>query len=314
MKIVRKASLPHADYTGGALTIGNFDGVHEGHQQVLAELIGHAVAVHGPSIVVTFDPHPRKVLFPQESPRRLCHLHERLAYTAACGVDALFLLHFDHELAALQPQQFIEMLYKRFAFRHIHIGYDFAFGNQRSGDVEQLRMLGDELGFMVTEAGAFEKCGAIVSSSRIRSAIEAADLELAATLLGRRFSISGHVGRGDQRGRALGFPTANLDLRDLVHPPAGIYAVRADSGGEVWDGVAYLGFRPTFSGRTLVLETHIFDAHPDLYKKRLRVEFGGRVREDRAYRTGAALSRQIEKDCAAARMLLQRAATVNGSL
>ncbi|MDX8414181.1 MAG: bifunctional riboflavin kinase/FAD synthetase [Mariprofundales bacterium] len=309
MKIIRKATAPQADLMGGAITIGNFDGVHEGHQQVLAELIGHAAAVGGPSVVVTFDPHPRKVLFPQEAPRRLCHLHERLAHIASCGADALFLLHFNRALAARSPEQFVHVLHRRFAFKHIHIGYDFAFGKQRSGHADLLRTIGEQLGFTVTEAGAFEKRGAIVSSSRIRSAIEAADLDLAADLLGRRFSINGHVGQGDQRGRELGFPTANLDLRDLVHPPAGIYAVRGYSGDESWDGVAYLGFRPTFSGRSLVLETHMFDASPDLYKKRLRVAFISRVREDRAYRNGEALARQIEKDCRDARMILQQ----NGS-
>ncbi len=309
MKIVRRASPILEELRGGAITIGNFDGVHMGHRQILAELIGHARAINGPALVVTFDPHPRKVLFPAEAPRRLCHLHERLARIAACGVDGLFLLHFNHQLASLDPEQFVSMLHQRFAFRHIHIGYDFAFGKERSGHADQLRAIGDTMGFTVSEANAFEMRGAIVSSSRIRSAVEAADLDLAAELLGQRFSISGHVGRGDQRGRKLGFPTANLDLRDLVHPPAGIYAVRAHGREASWDGVAYLGFRPTFAGRTLVLETHMFDASPELYKTRLRVEFVRRVREDRAYKNGEALTRQIEKDCRDAREILRRAAS-----
>ncbi len=307
MKVIRSASAPQDMWRGGAITIGNFDGVHMGHRQILAELIGHARAVGGPAIVVTFDPHPRKVLFPGEEPRRLCHLHERLARISDCGIDALFLLRFTRALAAESPESFIRMLHERFAFRHIHIGYDFAFGRQRSGHADGLRLIGESLDFTVSEANAFEMRGAIVSSSRIRSAVEAADLDLAADLLGQPFSISGHVGIGDRRGRKLGFPTANLDLRDLVHPPAGIYAVRAHSSGQSWDGVAYLGFRPTFAGRAFVLETHIFDAEPDLYKRRLRVEFVRRVREDRAYRNSEALARQIEKDCREARAILRAA-------
>ncbi|MDQ6951746.1 MAG: bifunctional riboflavin kinase/FAD synthetase [Mariprofundales bacterium] len=309
MNILRHWQGSYPELHGGAITIGNFDGVHMGHRQVLEELRGHALAAQGKrgdgaAIVVTFDPHPRKVLFPQEAPRRLCHLHERLERIDRCGIDATFLLHFDHQLAALEPEVFIRQLHNKFAFRHMHVGYDFAFGKGRSGHIASLRQMGDAMGFTVSEAAAFEMHGAIVSSSRIRSAIEAADLELAARLLGRPFSISGHVGFGDQRGRQLGFPTANLDLRDLVHPPAGIYAVRAHSRKQSWNGVAYLGFRPTFAGRTLVLETHLFDDQPDMYKKRLQVDFIQRVREDRAYNNAEGLARQIERDCADARAIL----------
>ncbi|MDX8409275.1 MAG: bifunctional riboflavin kinase/FAD synthetase [Mariprofundales bacterium] len=309
MKILRHWHGTHPELLGGAITIGNFDGVHMGHRQVLDELRGHALATQrdqqgGTAIVVTFDPHPRKVLFPQEAPRRLCHLHERLERIDRCGIDATFLLHFSRQLAALEPEQFIRQLHKKFAFRHMHVGYDFAFGKGRSGHISSLRQIGEVMGFTVSEAAAFEMQGAIASSSRIRSAVEASDLDLAAKLLGRPFSISGHVGFGDQRGRQLGFPTANLGLRDLVHPPAGIYAVRAHSQDKSWDGVAYLGFRPTFAGRTLVLETHLFDDQPQMYKKRLRVDFIQRVREDRAYNNAQGLARQIERDCTDARAIL----------
>jgi len=149
--------------------------------------------------------------------------------------------------------------------------------------------------------------GAVVSSSRIRSAIEAADFSLAGELLGHPYSISGHVGKGDARGRKLGFPTANLDVRNLAHPPIGIYAVRAESGEHQWGGAAYLGYRPTFKGRTLILETHIFDASPDLYKYRLRISFIERIREDRVFTGPDDLARQIAMDCSAARRILARA-------
>jgi len=288
----------------GAVTIGNFDGVHMGHEQVLAETRGHALDVNGPAIAVTFEPHPRAVLFPSETPRRLCHLHERLEGLKRAGMDTALLLHFNSELAAWPAERFIRQLYETLRFRHIHVGYDFAFGHDRKGDAEVLRSLGEALEFTVSVAEAFEMHGAVVSSSRIRSAIEAADFELAEELLGRPYSISGHVGKGEARGRKLGFPTANLDVRDLAHPPIGIYAVRAESGKCQWNGAAYFGYRPTFRGRTLILETHVFDDSPDLYKHRLRVTFVERIREDRAFTGPDDLARQIAEDCKAARTIL----------
>jgi len=294
------------DLQGGAITVGNFDGVHMGHQQILAELRGHAMNAQGPAIAVTFDPHPRAVLFPEEPPRRLCHLHERLELLGQAGVEAVLLLHFDKELAAWPAEKFSRSIYETFKPKHWHVGYDFAFGKRREGSAEKLREVGDSLNFTVSEAAAFEMDHAVVSSSRIRSAVEASDFTLAEKLLGRPYSISGHVMHGDKRGRKIGFPTANLDVADLAHPPAGIYAVRAkmESDGTIWNGAAYIGFRPTFQGRTMVLETHMLDANPDLYNQRLEIQFVQRVREDRAYKSAEELSEQIARDCTEARRIL----------
>lgn len=289
---------------GGAITVGNFDGVHMGHEQVLAETNGHARAVKGPTIVVTFDPHPRAVLYPEEAPRRLCHVQERLQYLEAAGVDAVLLLEFTRELAGWSAESFSTTLHETFAFKHIHVGYDFAFGHDRQGHVDDLRRLGGKCDFNVTEAAAFEMLGGVVSSSRIRSAVEAADFELAKKLLGRDYSIAGTVLHGDKRGRQMNFPTANVDVADLAHPPVGIYAVRASSCDTQWNGAAYLGYRPTFNGRTLLLETHLLDASPDLYDQCLNVSFIKRIREDRKFTGHADLAEQIAKDCEAARVIL----------
>jgi len=294
---------------GGAVTVGNFDGVHLGHRQVLAELRTHAEAIGGPAVAVTFEPHPRAVLYPEESPRRLCHLHERLERLDEAGMDAVLLLHFNRELAAWPAERFARTLHEALGFRHIHVGYDFAFGHDRQGHADLMRRLGETMAFTVSEAAAFEMHGAVVSSTRIRSAIEAADFRLAGELLGRPYTISGHVGPGWQRGRAMGFPTANIDVAELAHPPAGIYAVRVrcpDFDGEErrWDGAAYLGYRPTFQGRTLILEAHVFDDAPDLYHKRIEVGFVRRIREDRAFKGADELARQIAEDCDAARRIL----------
>ncbi len=308
MHIVRswRAAAGEPSVQRGAVTVGNFDGVHMGHLQVLAELKGHALATGGPAVVVTFEPHPRALLYPEEAPRRLCHLHERLNLIKQAGVDAVLLMHFNLKLAAWTPEQFIRELHTSIHFRHMHVGYDFAFGHDRAGHIHDLRNVSDELDYTVSEASAFEMQDAVVSSSRIRSAIEAADFDLASALLGRPFSISGHVGKGDGRGRKLGFPTANLDVKDLAHPPPGIYAALAECEGRSWHAAAYLGMRPTFAGRTLILETHVLDDAPDFYNRRLNVTFVRRIREDRAFTGSNDLAQQIAKDCKAARNILNK--------
>ena len=293
-----------SEISGGAITVGNFDGVHMGHEQVLAETNGHAQAVNGPTVVVTFEPHPRAVLYPEEAPRRLCHVQERMQYLEAAGVDAVLLLEFNKELAAWSAEKFSNTLHQAFAFKHIHVGYDFAFGHDRQGHVNDLRRLGETHDFNVTEAAAFEMLGGVVSSSRIRSAVEAADFDLANKLLGRDYSIAGKVLHGEKRGRQMNFPTANVDVADLAHPPVGIYAVRANTRDKEWSGAAYLGYRPTFNGRTLLLETHLLDDSPDLYEQCLNVKFIKRIREDRKFTGHADLAAQIARDCDDARAIL----------
>lgn len=293
-----------SEISGGAITVGNFDGVHMGHEQVLAETRGHALNASGPTIVVTFEPHPRAVLYPEEAPRRLCHLQEKLQYLQDQHVDAVLLLEFNKELAGWSAEKFSTTLFESFSFNHIHVGYDFAFGHDREGHVDDLRKLGDEAGFTVSEAAAFEMMGAVVSSSRIRSAVEAADFALAKALLGRDYAIAGTVLHGDKRGRKMNFPTANVDVADLAHPPVGIYAVHANSCDKSWKGAAYLGYRPTFNGRTLLLETHLLDDSPDLYDECLNIRFIQRIREDRKFTGHDDLAIQITKDCEAARTIL----------
>jgi len=293
-----------SELKGGAITVGNFDGVHMGHEQVLSELRGHALGIGGPSIVVTFEPHPRAILYPEEAPRRLCHLHEKLQHIEDAGIDAVLLLEFNKEISTWPAEKFSCALYDTFGFRHIHVGYDFSFGHNRQGHIDDLRRLGDNMDFTVSEAAAFEMLGAVVSSSRIRSAVEAADFALASRLLGRNYSIAGTVLHGEERGRKMNFPTANIDVADLAHPPVGIYVVRANMQEKEWKGAAYLGYRPTFNGRILLLETHLFDDHPELYDECLNVTFVKRIREDRAFTSHADLAQQIARDCEVARHIL----------
>ncbi|MDX8384261.1 MAG: bifunctional riboflavin kinase/FAD synthetase [Ghiorsea sp.] len=307
MQIIRSfAAAQQANLQDCAITIGNFDGVHMGHQQVLAELKGHALAMGqaSKSVVITFEPHPRAFLYPAEAPRRLSHLHERLEYLKQAGVDAVLLLHFNAELAAKSAEEFMHTLQDCLGFKHIHVGYDFAFGKNRQGQADMMRKLGDTHDFTVSEAAAFAMFDGIVSSSRIRSSIEAADFTLANTLLGRQYSISGRVGHGEKRGRKMGFPTANLQVKDLTHPPVGIYAAWAEYEGKKVKSATYLGYRPTFDGRTLLLEAHLLDTQQDLYGKRIKVHFVQRIREDRAFVSMDILRQQIAEDCAAAHLIL----------
>lgn len=313
MLILRSFSAAaKAGLDGCAITIGNFDGVHMGHQQVLAELNGHAAAVArqrggaAKSVAITFEPHPRAFLYPKEAPRRLSHLHERLDHLKTAGIDAVLLLHFNRELASMSAEDFITTIFHSLKFRHIHVGYDFAFGKDRQGQAGMMRKLGDSHDFTVSEASAFAMHGAVVSSSRIRSAIEAADFELASTLLGRCYSISGRIGHGDKRGREMGFPTANIQVKDLTHPPVGIYAAWAEYDGKTVQSAAYLGYRPTFDGRTLLLETHLLDTSENLYGKRIKVHFVQRIREDRSFISADDLAQQIRSDCLAAKTILDK--------
>jgi len=313
MQVLRSFSAARqAGLEGCAITIGNFDGVHMGHLQLLAELNGHASslpAVDGraaKSVVITFEPHPRAFLYPEEAPRRLSHLHERLEHLKEAGVDAVILLHFNQQLSSMSAEEFMTTIHDCLKFRHIHVGYDFAFGKGRQGQPEMMRRLGDENGFTVSEAAAFSMAGAVVSSSRVRSAIEAADFKLANTLLNRCYSISGRVGHGDKRGREMGFPTVNIKVKDLTHPPVGIYAAWAEYDGKHVAAAAYLGYRPTFNGRTLLLETHLLDIDEDLYGKRVKVHFVERIREDRAFVSAQELAQQIKDDCLAAKTILDK--------
>lgn len=310
MLILRSfAAAKKAGLAGCALTIGNFDGVHLGHQQVLAELKACAgnLGTTAKSVVVTFEPHPRAFLYPKEAPRRLSHLHERLEALKQAGADAVVVLHFNAQLAAMSASEFMATLHAHLGFKHIHVGYDFAFGKDRHGQADMMRQMGQALGFAVSEAQVLLAQGGVVSSSRIRSAVEAADFALVTDLIGGLYSISGRVGHGEKRGRKMGFPTANVDVKDLAHPPVGIYAAWAEYDGMKKKAAAYLGYRPTFDGRTLILETHLLHTHENLYGKRLKVSFVQRIREDRAFVSAEALAQQIKDDCQAAEHLLDLA-------
>jgi riboflavin kinase / FMN adenylyltransferase len=309
MRIFRHDAVGAGD-RGAVVAVGNFDGLHFGHQRVIAEAGKVARALGAPHAVLTFEPHPRSVFRPQDPPFRLTPFRMKSRLVEGLGVDLLFTLHFDLAFAARSAEEFIAgVLLERLGARHVVVGYDFVFGNQRRGDAVLLAERGAALGFGVgiVEPVQAEE-GAAYSSTRIREHLVAGRPREAAALLGRFWEIDGRVERGDERGRTIGFPTANILLHDYLRPAAGVYAVRAgieEGGKTVWrDAVANFGTRPTFGGTDLRLEVHIFDFTGDLYGRHLRVALVEHLRPERKFSGIDALKAQIGADAQRARAVL----------
>jgi riboflavin kinase/FMN adenylyltransferase len=310
MRIVRHFKDLPRDARGAAVAIGNFDGVHRGHQAVIGEAGRIARADGLPWAVLTFEPHPRSVFQPTIAPFRLTPLRAKAQAIAALGVDCLVVLRFDRSFSQRSAQAFVkEILVGGLGARHVISGYNFVFGQGRGGNCELLLRMGREEGFDFTAVSAVHsEAGQALSSSRAREHLLNADPRGAAGILGRPFEIEGRVRRGDQRGRTIGFPTANIDLGTYLRPANGVYAVRAgianDAGMQWHDGVANLGQRPTFDKNEVALEVFLFGFAADLYGRRMRVQMIDYIRSEKRFDGLAALKAQIANDCDAARRLL----------
>ena len=312
MRIMRWPGPPIDACKGAVVAIGNFDGVHSGHRGVIAAAAARARALYAPLGVVTFEPHPREVMQPEAAPTRLTSLARKAAIMRGQGVRRLYVLRFDAALMRRSAEEFIEEVLERdLGVKAIAAGRDFRFGNRRQGDVAMLQARA-AVPVDVVEPVILE--GAVCSSTRIREHLVAGEVDAAAKLLGYPYELEGVVGRGDQRGRTIGFPTANVRPkgRRPQLPGIGVYAVRAGvrRGGAVtwWPAVANLGRRPTVDGRTLLLEVHLLDGGADLYGLRLRVAFLARLRGERKFEGLDALRAQIARDCDEARTLHGRLA------
>lgn len=309
MRIFRHSSAAAAD-RGSVVALGNFDGVHLGHQAVIGQARDLARAAGAPFAVLTFEPHPRSVFKPDTPPFRLTPFRAKARFLESLGVELLFTLHFDRAFAQKSAESFIEdVLIHGLGARHVVVGYDFVFGNRRRGTAELLGAEGRQRGFGVSVVAPVESgAGALYSSTRIRDHLVAARPREAANLLGRPWEIEGRVATGDRRGRTIGFPTANLALADYLRPAAGVYAVRAGIGegsATTWyAAAANLGFRPTVGGQDLRLETHLFDFDGDLYGQHLRVAFIEHLRPERRFDGLDALKAQIAEDCRQAKAVL----------
>jgi riboflavin kinase / FMN adenylyltransferase len=301
MRVFRTTDDIPADAKGAAIALGNFDGVHRGHQAVITS----ARAVGAPLGVAVFEPHPRRVFQPDARPFRLQSAAQRARALESLGVNQLYEIGFDRTLSQLSDREFAErVLRDRLGVRHVSVGADFHFGRGRMGSAESLKQLGANLGFSVeavSPVGGADK----ISSSAIREAIVAGDMAAATQLLGRPWAIEGEVRTGFKRGRALGFATANVALGDYMRPRFGVYAVRTNLDGVGKDGVASLGINPTYSDVTEpLLEAHLFDFDADLYGRTIEVELIGFVRDEAKFENAEALSAQIARDVETAKHLL----------
>ncbi|HMM56783.1 MAG TPA: bifunctional riboflavin kinase/FAD synthetase [Rudaea sp.] len=296
---------------GSAVCIGAFDGVHRGHQAVLAQVRTNA-QVHGLTpVAVSFAPIPRVFFARDDAVPQLSSTREKIALLRLAGMDRVLLLRFGAKLAAMSAQDFVErVLVRRLRARHVLVGPGFRFGHARAGDLALLQQMGKVHGFEAAEVAPFALDGERVSSSRTRILLGAGDFDAAGRLLGRRFGIGGHVVRGAQLGRKLGFPTANLRLGTRVSPVAGVFAVKVHGVRDAaMPGVASLGTRPTVDGREVLLEAHLFDFDGDLYGKRIEVEFVQKLRAEEKFDGLDAMVKQIDLDAQAAREILGRSTT-----
>ena len=287
------------------MTIGNFDGVHRGHRAVMDQLAARRAQFGLPSVVMIFEPQPLEFFRPDRSPPRLTRLREKLSALNLDIVDRVLCVRFDEEFAAITAEEFVDrILVDGLAARFVLVGDDFRFGQGRSGDYESLQAAGRRHGFDVGQQATFVIDGKRVSSTAVREALGGGDLERAATLLGYPFAIHGRVAHGDQRGRTLGYPTANIHLLRRVVPLLGVFACQVRGvTKQPAPAVANLGYRPTIAGGLAVpiLEVHLLDFSGNLYGRHVRVEFLFRIREERKFDSYEELRAQIERDEAQAR-------------
>jgi len=299
---------PPLAFTGGAITVGNFDGVHLGHQELLAATVRHARQLGGPAIAITFDPPPIALLYPAARKPPLSTLEEKVARLHAAGADHVIVLRTEPALLALSPEAFFEDVILCLAkSRAVVEGYNFRFGRGRAGDTNTLRALCHQHGVLFEELPPLLEDGEPISSSRVRSAVASGDVTSATRWLGRPYAIEGFVETGAKRGRTIGFPTANLGDVQSVTPAVGVYAVRVIVDGRVWPAAANLGPNPTFGEDARKLEVHLIDFTGDLYGKKLRVEFITRLRDTRPFASIADLVEQLKLDVQAARTILSNA-------
>lgn len=313
MRIFRHYNDLPADARGCVVAIGNFDGLHKGHQVVIDEAGAKARAQGKPWAVMTFEPHPDSLFKPNAAPFRLTTMRTKAHMIESLGVDELLVQHFDIDFAGLTAAAFVdEVIVKGLGASHVVSGYDFQFGKKRQGDCDTLLHMGRARGFGFTAVPkVVDEQGIVYSSTRVREYLQSGDVRGAAHVLGRAFELEGRIEHGDARGRKLGFPTANIHLGDFLRPATGVYAIRAglDEGLETaWiDGVANFGRRPTFHAEDdVVLEAHLFDFSGDLYGKHLRVQLVERLRDERKFDGLDALKAQIAQDCEKAREILSK--------
>lgn len=303
MQIIRGIYNLKPQHHGCVATIGNFDGVHLGHQAVLGQLAEKADSLCLPLTVMTFEPQPQEVFRPEQSPPRLTRFREKVQAFRRYAVDRVMVLRFNKAFARQPPDEFIErLLVQGLGVKYLVIGDDFRFGKDRAGDFQMLKAAGQQHGFEVVSMHTFLLDDERVSSTRVRSALAEGDLNAAEKLLGRTYRMCGRVAHGDKKGRTIGFPTANIHLHRINTPLRGVFAVELFGlEGEPLSGVANLGTRPTVDGMRTLLEVHLFDFDGDIYGRHVHVDFLRKLRDEQRFDSFDALKAQIQRDAEQAR-------------
>jgi riboflavin kinase/FMN adenylyltransferase len=298
MELIRGLHNLRPEHHGSVATIGNFDGVHLGHQAVIGQLAEKADHFDLPTVVITFEPQPRDYFTHGETPARLTRFREKIQALRRFSVDRVLCLRFNDALANMDAGAFIRrVLVDGLGVRYLVVGDDFRFGHGRAGNFQMLQAAGEQHGFQVVNMHTFKVDGERVSSTRIRQALERGDFEAAEKMLGRPYRMSGRVAHGDKRGRSIGFPTANIRLHRKKTPLAGVFAVEMFGlDAEPVAGVANLGTRPTVDGTRTLLEVHLFDFSDDIYGRHIGVDFLHKLRPELRFDSFDALTRQIADD------------------
>jgi riboflavin kinase / FMN adenylyltransferase len=309
MELIRGLHNLRPRHRGCVATIGNFDGVHLGHQAVLGQLAEKAGELRLPTTVITFEPQPPEYFQGKDAPPRLTRFREKIQALRRYAVDRVVCLRFDERLACMPAQDFIrEFLIEGLSVLYLVVGDDFRFGHGRAGNFAMLQTVGSQYGFQVVNMHTFHIDGERVSSTRVREALGRGDLGTAEKLLGRPYRMRGRVAHGDKRGRSIGFPTANIHLHRCTTPLTGVYAVEMYGlEGEPLSGMANIGSRPTVGGTRTLLEVHLFDFDQDIYGRHVQVSFVKKLRDEMHFSSFEALKQQIQQDALQAREVLARA-------
>ncbi len=305
MKVVHDLENLQPTPQGTVLTIGNFDGVHLGHREIFRKVLRRARQVSGTATVLTFEPHPLRLLAPEHAPPRINTPPEKIRLMEASCIDLLVILPFDRDLAAMSADDFVRhLLVEKLAVRHLVVGYDYAFGRGREGNLAFLQQKAAEYGFVLETLDPISHAGEVYSSTRIRQSLQAGDVAGVVDVLGRNFTLDGRVVHGAGRGRTLGFPTANLDTDKEVLPANGVYAVKVKWRERLYDAVVNIGDRPTFQDQEATLEIHLLDFQQSLYGETLRLYFVERLRGEQSFASVDALQQAIQGDIEQARSVL----------
>ncbi len=300
-------NLPE-DIKNPVVTIGNFDGVHWAHQAIFRKVMERAKNLNGTSMVITFEPHPMKVMSPKKVKPLITLLEQKKELVINQGIDILLLIRFTLKFAAISARDFVQnILVDHLGIKEIVVGYDYVFGHKREGNINLLKEMGRQFNFRVHQVGPVYVEKLLVSSTSIRNLITEGNVSEAKRLLGRNYQIRGEVIRGSNRGGPLlGFPTANLKLVDELIPKEGVYVVTVDLKGKIYQGLTNIGYNPTFKDKTLSVETHIFDLPANILKQRIKVNFLSRLRDEITFASAKELSQQISRDIKQAKDFFQK--------